>query len=100
MRRMNRPPFFRANSKLCSAVRTLPTCSRPVGDGAKRVTTVISLRSSRQLHLRPAMEEITDRVAPVAAEIAAADLHPRRRLPAFVLSLQQLGFDVGDERHV
>ena len=32
------PPFFRANRKLWSAVRIFPTWSRPVGDGAMRVT--------------------------------------------------------------
>jgi hypothetical protein len=35
---MKRPPFFFAHIQLCSAARTLPTWSRPVGDGAKRVT--------------------------------------------------------------
>ena len=37
--RMKRPPCLRAHSQLCSAVRILPTWSRPVGEGAKRVTT-------------------------------------------------------------
>jgi hypothetical protein len=36
---MNLPPAFRAHSQLCSPVRILPTWSRPVGEGAKRVTT-------------------------------------------------------------
>src|SRR6201987_3229063 len=40
-RRMNLPPLRRAYSQLKSAVRTPPTCSRPVGLGAKRVTTVM-----------------------------------------------------------
>ena len=35
------PPLARANSALWSAVRILPTWSRPVGDGAKRVVTVM-----------------------------------------------------------
>src|SRR5258708_35505139 len=98
MRRTKVPPFFRANRKLCSAVRILPTCSRPVGDGAKRVTTLISLRSSRQLHVGTGVEEVADRVAAVAAEIAAADLDPRRCLAALVFGFEQLGLDVGDER--
>src|SRR6266545_2921401 len=36
MRRMNVPPEPRASSQLKSAVRALPTCSWPVGLGAKR----------------------------------------------------------------
>src|SRR5206468_2593736 len=40
-RRMNLPPLRRAYSQLKSAVRTPPTCSSPVGLGAKRVTTVM-----------------------------------------------------------
>src|SRR3546814_2634195 len=39
IRSKNRPPFFRAQSQLWTAVRMLPTCSLPVGDGAKRVVT-------------------------------------------------------------
>src|SRR3954454_7135225 len=96
MRRMNLPPFFRANKKLCSAVRILPTCSRPVGDGAKRVTTLTVLRSSGHLHVRTGVEEVGDRVAPVAPEVTAADLHAGRRLAAFILGFQQLALDVGD----
>src|SRR5690242_19639760 len=42
-----RPPFCRAHNQLCSAVRMLPTCSRPVGEGAKRVTTLISRAYAR-----------------------------------------------------
>src|SRR5580693_4942662 len=40
-RRMNLPLMRRAYSQQNSAVRAPPTCSRPVGLGAKRVTTVI-----------------------------------------------------------
>ena len=36
IRRMKVPPWPRANSQLNSAVRALPTCKWPVGDGAKR----------------------------------------------------------------
>ncbi len=39
---MKRPPFFLAHSQLWIAVRMLPTWSRPVGAGAKRVTTLIA----------------------------------------------------------
>ena len=41
-RRMNLPCMRRAYSQLNSAVRTPPMCSRPVGLGAKRVTTVMA----------------------------------------------------------
>src|SRR6185369_5038575 len=37
--RMNLPSCRSAHSILCSPVRILPTWSRPVGEGAKRVTT-------------------------------------------------------------
>ena len=39
MRRTNAPFWPRAKSQLKSAVRALPTCSRPVGLGAKRTRT-------------------------------------------------------------
>src|SRR6185369_17782066 len=45
-------------------------------------------------------EEVADRVAPVAAEVAVADLHSGRSLAALILGAQQLRFDVGDERLV
>src|SRR5256885_10163975 len=38
---MNLPPVRRAYSQQNSAVRAPPTCSSPVGLGAKRVTTVM-----------------------------------------------------------
>ena len=41
IRRMNLPPVRRAYSQQNSAVRAPPTCSSPVGLGAKRVTTVM-----------------------------------------------------------
>ena len=37
---MNWPPAFRAMSQVYKAVRRLPTCMYPVGDGANRVRTV------------------------------------------------------------
>ena len=40
IRRRNRPPWWRANSQLNSAVRAPPMCRKPVGEGAKRVMTV------------------------------------------------------------
>ena len=40
MRRWNSPPWWRANSQLNSAVRAPPMCRKPVGEGAKRVTTL------------------------------------------------------------
>ena len=39
MRRRNRPLVARATSRQYSEVRTPPTCSEPVGEGAKRVRT-------------------------------------------------------------
>src|SRR5688572_9122552 len=49
-RRMNRPPCLRAHSQLWIAVRILPTWSRPVGAGAKRVTTFIARGLGRGSH--------------------------------------------------
>jgi hypothetical protein len=39
---MNLPPCRRAHSILCSPVRMLPTWSRPVGEGAKRVMITLA----------------------------------------------------------
>ena len=39
MRRMNVPSCLRANAQLKRAVRAPPMCKKPVGLGAKRVTT-------------------------------------------------------------
>src|SRR5215469_1084349 len=41
MRSRKMPPWCRAKSQLKSAVRALPMCRKPVGDGAKRTVTVI-----------------------------------------------------------
>src|SRR6516225_9679237 len=38
-----RPPNRRASSQLKNAVRTFPRCKRPVGLGAKRVTTGLGM---------------------------------------------------------
>ncbi len=75
-RRRKRPPCFRANSQLNSAVRILPACSRPVGLGAKLTVTVID---------KLLAEFVGDGIAAVAAEILGGDLHARRRLPALIL---------------
>src|SRR6185295_9745900 len=40
MRRMNSPPWWRANAHEYSAVRAVPRCRKPVGDGAMRVRTL------------------------------------------------------------
>src|ERR1700761_6873560 len=78
MRSRNLPPSFFANSQFSNAVRALPACSRPVGDGAKRTLTGIA-------------ERIRDGIAAVAAEIARTDLHARRRLAALVFAdIEQL----------
>src|SRR5215207_1204678 len=39
MRRMNAPPKWRANAHEYNAVRAVPRCRKPVGDGAMRVRT-------------------------------------------------------------
>src|SRR5215471_5015067 len=41
MRSRNLPPWWRAKSQLNSAVRAPPMCKNPVGEGAKRTTTLI-----------------------------------------------------------
>ena len=46
IRSRNLPPWWRANSQLNSAVRAPPICRKPVGEGAKRVTTGYRLRWS------------------------------------------------------
>src|SRR6516165_6102216 len=43
MRSKNLPPWWRAKSQLNSAVRALPICRNPVGEGAKRTTGVIAM---------------------------------------------------------
>src|SRR3954469_22408360 len=43
----NLPPWWRANSQLNTAVRAPPICRNPVGEGAKRVTTGLSLALNR-----------------------------------------------------
>src|SRR4030095_7861811 len=68
MRKMNIPPFFVAHRKLCSAARILPTWSRPVGEGAKRVMTVMRRRLARR---RSSANYILF-VLPVAASIGIA----------------------------
>src|SRR3974390_86137 len=73
----NCAPSFLANRKLSSAVRALPTCSNPVGDGAKRTSLVKRL-------LPRIAESVGDRITSIASEIPCADLHTRRRLAALV----------------
>ena len=40
------PPLWRAKSQLNKAVRAPPMCRKPVGDGAKRVTTGCDMRAA------------------------------------------------------
>ena len=42
MRTMNRRPLDRANSQAAIAVRRLPMCNGPVGDGAQTLHVVVS----------------------------------------------------------
>src|SRR3546814_12365574 len=79
----------------CALPILLPTCRLPVGEGAKRVVTVkfflpIVSRNTppRQAQgfyginrfvLSRRSERVRDRITTDAAEIARAQLHPRRR---------------------
>src|SRR3546814_2823436 len=94
-----RSPLFRSNIQLISAVRILPTCRLPVGEGAKRVVTVkfflpIVSRNTpprraqgfygiNRFVLSRRSERVRDGITTVAAEIARAQLHPRRSLATF-----------------
>src|SRR5436853_3153141 len=50
MRSRNLPPRPRAYSQLNRAVRAPPICRKPVGEGAKRVTTVSVMSLGREIH--------------------------------------------------
>src|SRR3546814_14661971 len=96
-----RSPLFRSNIQLISAVRILPTCRLPVGEGAKRVVTVTFFLPivSRNTPPRRAQgfyginrfvlsrrsERVRDGITTVAAEIARAQLPPRRSLATVIL---------------
>src|SRR5438270_9271633 len=69
MRSRNLPPWCRANSQLKSAVRAPPMCRNPVGEGAKRTTTLIPRGWGRA----PVISTLGQRV--VAEHLAQADLH-------------------------
>src|SRR6266481_4361074 len=64
MRRMNVPPFCRAKSQLNRAVRTLPICSCPVGEGAKRTRTfwfwLICIHGSKRESRAPEQHELVE----------------------------------------
>jgi hypothetical protein len=51
MRSRNLPPWWRANNQLKSAVRAPPIWRKPVGEGAKRVTTVDELLALKRAFL-------------------------------------------------
>ena len=74
-RMMNLPPFFFARSQLKSAVRAPPTCSEPVGDGAKRVRCCIVGWRARAVEAR--------RVAEAAEACAPRMLAGKRRAPPY-----------------
>ena len=57
----------------------------PVGLGAKRTFTGHRRPRRRRRSRAARLEAVGDRIAPVAAEVAARDLHARRRLAALVL---------------
>src|SRR4051794_25937926 len=58
MRSTNVPPSWRAASQLNSAVRALPMCSAPVGEGAKRTRIATDASFARAMligaHVSPA----------------------------------------------
>src|SRR3546814_20398276 len=84
----------------CALPILLPTCRLPVGEGAKRVVTVKFFIAivSRNTPPRQAQgfyginrfvlsrrsERVRDRITTIAAEIARAQLHPRRSLAQFI----------------
>ena len=84
MRRMNVPPWPRANAQGNSAERMLPRCRKPVGLGAKRVRTdTVYLRMiSRSLPERAPSAPATRRTSIDALERHVADIgragHRRR----------------------
>src|SRR5205814_6471819 len=69
MRSRNLPPWCRAKSQLKSAVRAPPICRNPVGEGAKRTTTLIP----RGWVWVPVISTLGQRV--VAEHLAQADFH-------------------------
>src|SRR2546423_12065204 len=69
MRNRNLPPWCRAKSQLKSAVRAPPMCRNPVGEGAKRTTTLIR----RGWGWVPPISTLGQRV--VAEHLAQADFH-------------------------
>src|SRR5947209_18756958 len=69
MRNRNLPPWCRANSQLKSAVRAPPICRNPVGEGAKRTTTLIPRGWERM----PVISTLGQRV--ITEHLAQADLH-------------------------
>src|SRR3546814_146704 len=96
----------------CALPILLPTCRLPVGEGAKRVVTVkfflpIVSRNTppRQAQgfyginrfvLSRRSERVRDGITTVAAEIARAQLHPRRSLATFIFGDIQQALYAGD----
>src|SRR3546814_11593341 len=85
-RRRKLPPRARANSQLISATRALPTCSSPVGLGAKRTRTVtLSLRGTMTERSHAAPIAVRDRVAAITTDGATAALDAGGCLSQLVL---------------
>src|SRR6185436_4953617 len=56
MRSTNSPPWWRANAHEYSAVRAVPRCRKPVGDGAMRVRTLRVIESLGSKGLQAAQQ--------------------------------------------
>src|SRR5680860_1496464 len=70
IRKTNVPLWWRANAQLNSAVRAIPTCGLPVGEGQKRATTG---RSVTRNHLVGQCADAFDRDAHVVADLHRSD---------------------------
>ena len=64
-RMMNFPPVFLANNQLNNAVRAPPTCSDPVGEGAKRTLTGLILAALAIITTFPRLERLVKALAAV-----------------------------------
>ena len=73
MRKISVPPVCRAYAQLNSAVRIIPTCGVPVGEGQKRTRTSepVAVEKGREVIARPAYGAATPR-APAARSTADA----------------------------
>src|SRR5436305_14822064 len=78
MRKMTRPPDFRAHKWLKKAVRAFPRCNDPAGLGAKRVMTGEDIaqdctHSSRISNMKPILLSLAMLFVAVIHPVFAAD---------------------------